>query len=457
LKTHRSGPGSKLLACVLAASLGFAPVSFCHLGDARADQPAPAADPNAPTDPNVAAARQHFTAGYQKYQAGDYAGALTEFQAADAAVPAGAAKQYIGLCHEKLGHLKEALAAFDAFEANPGDKAAIIAQANQLKPHIAQLRAQLTAKQNVPYQAGVTKYNAGDYQGALAKFQEADGILSTPQTYLYIGRTQDHLQDLPDAVDAYQKFLANVPHGMEKDGQDVKARVDQIVATPGKVHVDSTPPGATVFVDGQPQPAPTPTDLSVPPGHHHLELRLAHYQSSQLDIDVGFASTQSAPMQNLAPEAAPTPVAVTAPPPVAPVATTTTPPPSGPPQPHSKIPAYITGGLAIAAAGVGTVFGVMALNDHSDFINNPTSQTADDGENHALIADMMFFIAVTLGVTSAVLFFTKDDALAPPASAQASAQNSASPPPRPRTQPVSIHVAPIATPHGGGAGALIRF
>src|SRR6185369_5513245 len=71
----------------------------------------------------------------------------------------------------------------------------------------------------------------------------------------------------------------------------------------------------------------------------------------------------------------------------------------------SAVPALVTGGLAVVAAGVGTVFGVMALSDKSDFKKNPTASKADDGENHALIADMAFGVAVTLGVTSAVLFF----------------------------------------------------
>ena len=73
------------------------------------------------------------------------------------------------------------------------------------------------------------------------------------------------------------------------------------------------------------------------------------------------------------------------------------------------VPAFVTGGLAVAAAGVGTVFGIIALSNKSDFDKNPTTQTADDGDTHALIADMAFGVALTFGVTSAVLFLTKDE------------------------------------------------
>jgi hypothetical protein len=103
------------------------------------------------------------------------------------------------------------------------------------------------------------------------------------------------------------------------------------------------------------------------------------------------------------------------------------------------------------ALGVGTVFGVMALGDKSDFDKNPTSSTADDGENHALIADMAFGVAVTLGVTSAVLFLSRDSAPDQNAS-NGSKVNKAKAANKPTIVPT-----PIINPHGGGAGALVRF
>ena len=63
---------------------------------------------------------------------------------------------------------------------------------------------------------------------------------------------------------------------------------------------------------------------------------------------------------------------------------------------------------AIIAAGVGTGFGLKALSQSNEFNNNPTTQLADDGENNALVADMMFGVAITFGVTSAVLFLSSD-------------------------------------------------
>ena len=299
------------------------------------------------------------------------------------------------------------------------------------------------------YQAGEAKFKTGDYPGALVDFQTADGIKATPQAARYIGLCQDKLGHYTEAMVAYDRFLADVPAKLQAEGDEIKKREEEIKAMPGKVHVDSNPQGATVTVDGKPAPAPTPTDVDVPPGHHTLHFTMEGRVAQDKDVDVAFASKQDVMAELEAapppPPPPPPPVAATPPPPPAP-------PPAPPPEPRSKVPAYVTGGLAIVSAGIGTVFGVMALKDKSDFDKSPTASTADDGENHALISDMAFGVAITLGVTSAVLFLTSDE---PPASTTApSATNHVRSKSSAKTKPVLV---PIITRDGGGAGALVRF
>jgi hypothetical protein len=118
------------------------------------------------------------------------------------------------------------------------------------------------------------------------------------------------------------------------------------------------------------------------------------------------------------------------------------------------VPAIVTGGLAIAAAAVGTVFGVIALGDKSDFDKNPTTQTADSGDTHALIADMAFGVAVTFGVTSAVLFLTKDESVTPTSSIHGATTAKAT---AAKKTAVTFTPTPIVGPHSGGAGFVLRF
>jgi hypothetical protein len=304
------------------------------------------------------------------------------------------------------------------------------------------------------YSQGDKLFKAGDFAGALTEFQAANEIKATPQVERFIGQCEDNLGHFHAALDWYAKFLDHVPEKLAAQGDELKKRSAEIKAMPGKVHVESTPSGAGIAVDDKPAPSPTPTDLDLAPGPHVLKLTAPGHAATTRTIDVAFASTQTV-TADLAAEAPPPP------PPPAPVAVVAPPPAPAPApeaaplaEPRSKVPAFITGGLAIAAAGVGTVFGVLALNDQSNFNKNPTTQTADNGDTHALISDMAFGVAITFGVTSAVLFLTHDDAPAP----AAASNTPAAPRPAPReSSGVQVSATPIVGPHTGGAGFVVRF
>lgn len=304
--------------------------------------------------------------------------------------------------------------------------------------------------------SGEKKLKAADYAGALTDFEAANAAKPAPELERFIGLSHDNLGRFPHAVAAYERFLANVPAKMKEQGEETKKRVEAIKAMPGTVHVETTPPGAQVLVDAAanpnaaPEPAPTPTDVALKPGKHSLRLTAEGYDPLEREIDVVFGTKQELKaelVKKAEPPPPPPPPPVVAEPPVP-----APPPPPPPPEPRSKVPAYVTGAVAIVAAGVGTGFGFKALSQSSDFDKNPTTKKADDGENNALVADMMFGIAITFGVTSAVLFFSND---APQSAKNAPATSEpkvAKAPPK-----LTITPMPYVTPSGGGAGALLRF
>jgi hypothetical protein len=285
------------------------------------------------------------------------------------------------------------------------------------------------------------------------EFKAANDIKAAPQTERYIGLCEDALGHFQVAVEWYDRFLAHVPDRMAEQGDQIRKRDAEIKALPGKVHVDSNPPGASVKVDGRPQVAPTPMDVELPPGPHTIRLSEPGRPPTEKQIDVAFASRQTVSadldLEPPPPPTTPPPVAVAPPPPPP------SPPPPPPQEPRSKVPAYVTGGLAIVAAGVGTAFGIAALSDKSQFDKNPTTQTADNGDTHALICDMSFGVALTFGVTSAVLFLTRDEppaaSSAKPLTREAKAEADAK-----RNRPTLVPT-PIVLPHSGGAGLTLRF
>jgi hypothetical protein len=289
------------------------------------------------------------------------------------------------------------------------------------------------------YGAGEREFKAGDYAHALTDFQAADAIKSTPQSQRYIGLCEDQLGHYADAIVSYEKFLAAVPARMKKEGEEITARVAAIKAMPAHIHIETTPAGASILADGKPM-GTTPADVELAPGKHIVHIELSGFLPIDKDVDVSFGAkseikTELDPKATLQPIGA-TPAPVT-PPPEQPKAVEPVPEKK---EAHSKVPAFITGGLAIVAVGIGTGFGIAALDKKSQFDKTPTSDLADTGENFALVADMAFGVAITLGVTSAVLFLTKDDDAAPAKSAG-----------------ITIIPTPFITPNGGGAGALLRF
>ena len=191
------------------------------------------------------------------------------------------------------------------------------------------------------FAAGKVKYGAEDYASALTEFQAADALVPTSELAMYIGLCLDRLGRSADAVPAYERFLAAPPATMSAAATQIAERVAKIK--------ESLPP----------LPAP-PARTEVP-----------------ASPSTGAAPAASSPL------------------PVAPSTQTA--------KPRSKVPAYITGSAAIAAAGIGAVFGILFLSDKNDFDKSPSTEKADSADSKALIADIGFGAAITLGVAS-VLF-----------------------------------------------------
>jgi hypothetical protein len=296
------------------------------------------------------------------------------------------------------------------------------------------------------YAEGEKAFNAGNYAAAQDAFVRANEQIHSPQADFWIAKSIDQQNKPEEAIAAYQTFVDNPDAAKAGDQKVAEAhtRLDALKATlVAEVAVETDPMLANVAVDGAPQPGEAPMTLKLPPGKHRVTVSSNGYITKDLDLEVkgGEKLKQSI---TLVKEAPPLPVAAAA----APVAATpTTPPPPPPPEEHSKVPAYVTLGIAGASAVVGTIFGVKALNSKSDFDKTPTTKLADDTERSALIADMAFGVAITLGVTGIVLL-TSDDS--PPA-------NAASTHHLRRTAQTRFDILPYAGPKSGGASAKLTF
>jgi hypothetical protein len=288
------------------------------------------------------------------------------------------------------------------------------------------------------YGAGQEAYAAGQYAAAAEHFARADELLPAIQAKYWRALSLDQQGDVAGAYAALSVVLADPKKdelGAEKL-QAVTARQRELSAVPADLLVTSTPAGAHVQVSGVDVPTPTPLSLRLAPGRHELVISLPGYESQRVPI-TATPGAQLRPNVTLLPQTASAQAG-----PIAPLGSETGALDSAR-APRSLVPGYVTLGIAGAAAIVGTIFGVRALNDKKDYDEHPTAKGADDVERNALIADMAFGVTLTLGVTGIVLLVADDSA---PQTASSASSNSA-----------GLHLQPYVSPKGAGASASMSF
>ncbi len=265
------------------------------------------------------------------------------------------------------------------------------------------------------FKAAKKLFDAKDYAGALESYRKAEGLLPGAKPKFMIGQSLDLANKPAEAIAAYQVFLDSKPSAKKHQTRIDAAtkRIGELKATlPGVVNVTVTPgeAKATITVDGKAEKnnaCPNSCTLELAPGAHKVVVSADGYASSSHEVEVTAGGTHPV-------AATLKPTAPAAPPATAPVAPV--------PEPlsdeaivdeadgRSKVPAYVTLGVAGAGAVLGSVFGVQALGAKSDFDADPTVDNADKAERSALIADMSFGVALTFGITGTVLLFSDDGA-----------------------------------------------
>ena len=178
-----------------------------------------------------------------------------------------------------------------------------------------------------------------------------------------------------------------------------KLRIEPaLIPVTGSIQLDSTPPGATIILDGRPTDT-APAQLEVSPGRHALRLTLDGYHDWVREVEVreGEVTDFKAALEELPPP----------------------PPPTSPWLRGYRLWSLVAGGLAIASTGVGIGFAVSGSADESDFKSggsgdpeqNITYDRADElkssAEGKMLTANIAFGLAGALAATAVTLFFVE--------------------------------------------------
>ncbi len=141
---------------------------------------------------------------------------------------------------------------------------------------------------------GRTRYAAGDFAEALEAFRQANALAPHPLMLFNIAQVFEAMDDLPAAIEQYQKYLATQP----KDAAAVEGKIGALQATLDgwpAVAVETMPPGAAVRVGAAKNPSrgTTPMTLRLPPRAHTLFLSLAGHEGAQrpIQLQAGARST----------------------------------------------------------------------------------------------------------------------------------------------------------------------
>lgn len=272
------------------------------------------------------------------------------------------------------------------------------------------------------YTEGRAHFDAGRFAEALAAFERAYALRSNPIVLLPIAETQLRLGRVGAAIQRLEQYLrerADAP-----DRGQIEQRLAELRARPGTVRLSTTPPGATIRVDGREIPQQTPAEVPMAPGRHAVTFTLPGHTTTEQAVVVapGEAATAEATLATLPP---PTPPVATPEPTPAP---TPTPEPTPAPSRGPGTAVWVAGAVAGGALIAGTVFGFMALSDANEYdqlsqqyrttLDPATRQQATDvsdrGQRNALLSDLGFGAAV-LAASVALVVYLSDRGSARPA------------------------------------------
>lgn len=213
------------------------------------------------------------------------------------------------------------------------------------------------AKARKLFADGVHQYQIGDYEGALRLFREANAEHHAPAIIYNIGLAEEKLGHRQAAVDAYEAYVAEAGEKGDLTSAAVSA-LAQIRSTSTKLRIETKPPGAHVFVDGNALPEASPVTLLVGAGHHIIVVQGDGWRAEKA-IEAAGGVPQTVELEE---PAKPAPPPAVEPPPVAPPPVVEPAPPT-PPQPAAPAaPDGLVWGAAFAIT-TGIMFGVDPTDD----------------------------------------------------------------------------------------------
>lgn len=235
-----------------------------------------------------------------------------------------------------------------------------------------------------------------EYLAALAAYKAAHEAFNSPKIYFAIALAEKRLGRYIDALDHFERLLAELDEVPEKMRSEVERHVNQVKKNLGVIFFRIEPEGASIEIDGKAiGKSPLDRPYYVVPGEHKYLIEHEGYKtlSGTVELEGGDVREDPMALEKITKE------------PIVVEKDDDLPPPM-PPRHRDKTQLYVglglTGGFAVAA----TVTGLLALSRHNTFTDaNADPAKREDartsGRNLALATD-----ALVIGALAAATYTT---------------------------------------------------
>jgi tetratricopeptide (TPR) repeat protein len=145
-------------------------------------------------------------------------------------------------------------------------------------PALAEERPEDTlAEASQRFQRGVELFEQERYEASLAEFRRAYDLAPHPQVIFNIARLQARLEQIPEAIEGYQRFLEETGDHVEPElRREVEEELERLRPLVGQIRVVVERPttGALIYLDDiEVGPAPLESPIVVQAGSHRVEVR----------------------------------------------------------------------------------------------------------------------------------------------------------------------------------------
>lgn len=146
--------------------------------------------------------------------------------------------------------------------------------------------AETLAQARHHYQLGVEHEEAGEFEQALAEYEQAQRLRPTFRLHRHMGRVCQALGRYADALEHYELYLSQGEARVEPEFRSlVTSAIEEVRDRVTELHI-TAPEGATIIIDNIPVGiAPLTTSPIVDEGRHQLEVRLEEFRDHNQEFE----------------------------------------------------------------------------------------------------------------------------------------------------------------------------